>query len=641
MPTPVLATKLFVPARRSQTVARARLLERLDGAFDPERRLTLISAPAGFGKTTLVGEWIDQLARRRPETRVAWLSLDDGDNDLARFEAHLVAALGVTEPNEQPVPIETTLTALVNALAAAAVPTVLVLDDYHVIEAAAVHDGVAFLLDHLPSELRLVICSRSDPPLPLARLRTRAALIELRAVDLRFRPEEADEFLNRVMGLGLSAGDVRALEDRTEGWVAGLQLAALSLRDRDDSAAFIEAFTGSHRFVLDYLVEEVLALQPERVRGFLLQTAVLDRLTGPLCDALTGGDDGERMLEELERANLFIVALDERRRWYRYHHLFADCLRARMLADAQPLHAAASRWYEQHGMQEDAIAHALAVGDHDRAGRLVELALPEVSRARRDATLLGWLQALPDDVIRRRPALGVQAGWGALVTGDLDAAAARWDEAERALAQGEEAGALPMTIAMYRASLAQARGDVAGTAEHARRVLELAGPDDHFARGAGTGFLGLAAWAGGDVHGALNTFSQIAAELRTAGNVADALATTVPLADMWTAAGRPSTARGLLEDALRTADGGLPSADLHVALAELDRQAGDLAAANRHLETARSLGDAASMTENRFRWFVTAARVRSAEGEENAAFALLDEAERVYRRGFFPEVRPI
>ncbi len=622
MPASVLATKLFVPARRPQLVPRARLVERLD---EPAR-LKLISAPAGFGKTTLVSDWVERTTRR-----VAWLSLDAGDNDPNRFLAHVVAALlGPDTPGE------TTPAMLVNELAGAAEEIVLVLDDYHVIEAPAVHDSVTFLVDHLPAEVQLLISSRSDPPLPLPRLRTRGQLTELRAADLRFTPDEAADFLNRVMGLSLSAEDVEALEHRTEGWVAGLQLAALSLRDRDDASAFIEAFTGSHRFVLDYLVEEVLDLQPDDLRAFLLQTAPLDRLTGSLCDAVTGRADGDRTLEHLERANLFVVALDERREWYRYHHLFADCLRAR--TPPGPVHEIASRWFEQHRLFEDAIAHALAANDHDRAGHLIELTVPDIRRTRREATLFGWLRALDEDVVSRSPVLTVYFGFMLLASGDLDGASARLDHAERDLAS---TGELPMTIAMYRASLAQARGDIAGTTAHARRTLELAGPDDHFARAAGAGFLGLAAWADGDVHAALETFSQIAASLRAAGNLADALATSVPLADMWTVSGRPGQARRLLRDALETAAPGMPIADLHVALAELDRLAGDLDSAKAQLETARSLGELASVRENRFRWFVASARVNQDEGDFDAAFDLLDEAERLYRPGFFPDVRPI
>jgi LuxR family transcriptional regulator, maltose regulon positive regulatory protein len=673
MPTPVLATKLFVPARRPRLVARTRLTGQLDAALDSGHRLTLISAPAGFGKTTLVSDWIDHTTRRRPDTRVAWLSLDEGDNDPTRLLTHLVAALQRLDEGlgaealallgaAHPVPVDTTLTALINDLTTTAGHTVLVLDDYHAIEAPAVHDAVTFLLDHLPGQVHLLVASRSDPPLPLARLRTRGELTELRASDLRFTPDEADDFLNQSMGLRLSAGDVNALEIRTEGWVAGLQLAALSLRNVEDASAFIEAFTGSNRFVLDYLVEEVLGHQPEQVRTFLLHTALLDRLTGSLCDALTGRTDGSRMLEDLERANLFVVPLDDQRRWYRYHHLFADGLRARMLTDereqVRTLHQAASGWYEQHDLLDDAIGHALAAGDFDRAGLLVELALPGIRRTRQDAALLGWLKALPDEEVRRRPVLSVFYGWMLMVSGDLDAVEERLGDAERELAgprsatwaDTDELRTLPMTIATYRASLAQARGDLADMTEHARRVLELAGPEDHLARSGGAGFVALAQWADGDVHTALQTFSQTVTSLRAAGNLADELGTTVVLADMWTAAGRPGKASRLYEDALQLAtdrggsQGGaefLPTADLHVGLAELDREAGDLDSATQHLETARSLGEGASMQENRYRWFVAAARVHAAAGDPEAATRLLDQAEDRYLRGFFPDVRPI
>jgi LuxR family maltose regulon positive regulatory protein len=690
MPTSVLATKLFVPARRPNLVARIRLTQQLNAGLDSGHRLTLISAPAGFGKTTLVSDWIDHTNRRQPDTRIAWLSLDDGDNDPTRLLTHMVAALQRSDEGlgadaltllgaAQSVPVETTLTALINDLAGTAGQTILVLDDYHAIVAPAVHDAVTFLLTHLPAQLHLLVASRSDPPLSLARLRARGELTELRASDLRFTPGEADQFLNEVMGLSLAAGDVSALETRTEGWVAGLQLAALSLRNRDDVSAFIDAFTGSNRFVLDYLLEEVLGQQGEHIRTFLLHTALLDRLTGPLCDALTGRTDGSRMLEHLERANLFVVPLDDRRQWYRYHHLFADALRARMLTEdrekARTLHQAASGWYEQHGLFEDAIGHALAASDYDRAGYLMEMALPDLRRTRQEATLIGWLKALPDDEVRRRPVLSVFYGWMLMVSGDLDAADARLDDAERALAAAagtaatpgdpatQIAGApsatwadtvelrtLPMTIATYRASLAQARGDVAGTTKHARRVLELAGPEDHVARSGGSGFLALAAWADGDVQTALQTFSQAVRSMHAAGYLLDELSSTVVLSEMWLAAGRPSKARRLYQDALKLAyaraeasGGAVPmaTADLYVGLAELDREVGNLDSATRHLETATSLGERASLTENQYRWFVAAARAQAAYGDPDGALRLLDQAERLYVRGYFPELRPI
>ena len=332
---PILATKLHVPAPRPKGRPPPRLIERLNEGL--HHKLTLISAPAGFGKTTLVSEWI--AGSGRP---AAWLSLDEGDSDPTRFLAYLVAALrsvaanigeGVSAVLQSPQspPTESILTALLNEIAAIPETFILVLDDYHVIDAKPVDDALAFLLEHLPPCMHLVIATREDPRLPLARLRARGQMTELRAADLRFTPAETTEFLNRMMGLGLAAEDIAALETRTEGWIAGLQLAAISMRGHDDASGFIRSFTGSHGFVLDYLVEEVLERQPESVQTFLLRTSILERLCGPLCDAVLPGSSasGQATLEYLERANLFIVSLDNERRWYRYHHLFAELLRQR------------------------------------------------------------------------------------------------------------------------------------------------------------------------------------------------------------------------------------------------------------------------------------------------------------------------
>ncbi|HEY9336317.1 MAG TPA: AAA family ATPase, partial [Kribbella sp.] len=437
MSTTVLATKLFRPARRSGLVARPWLLERLDGVLTPGHRLALVSAPAGFGKTTLVGEWA---ARHE---RVGWLSLDDGDNALPRFLAHLWAALpGLrVAPPAADVPTVAALTAVVNDYADRdGGPTVLVLDDYHAIEALDVHEAVAFLLDHLPDQLHLVLSTRADPPFPVARLRARGQLTEIRVDDLRFAEPEAGAFLNDVMGLRLAGDDVRALEGRTEGWVAGLQMAALSLRGAPDAAGFIDAFTGSHRFVIDYLADEVLARQPADVRDFLLRTAVLDRLTGPLCDAVTGRTGSSQVLDELDRGNVFVVALDPDRVWYRYHHLFRDVLRARLLAEHPEelprLHRAASDWYAAQHLAPEAVRHALAADDHERAGRLIEEALPEVRRARQDAMLLGWIRSLPESVVQRNPVLCIAAAWSSMMAGELDRMARWLDAAEAALQAG-------------------------------------------------------------------------------------------------------------------------------------------------------------------------------------------------------------
>jgi LuxR family transcriptional regulator, maltose regulon positive regulatory protein len=677
--TPVLATKLFAPARRRQLVARPRVAERLGTTLDAGHRLTLVSAPAGFGKTTLLSDWLTDLHQRQRQARVGWLSLDDGDNDLTRFMAHLVAALQSAELEVDAAVLESlstasataALTPLVNDVARAGEHEpgkhwIVVLDDYHVIGASEVHEAVTFLLDHLPDHLHLAMATRSDPPLPLARLRGRGQLTELRAADLRFTPSEAQEFLNRVMGLELTAADVDALEDRTEGWIAGLQLAALSLRgiaDRDEVADFIQAFTGSNRFVIDYLADEVLARQPPQVRDFLLRTAILDRLHGLLCDAVTGGTDGMRTLEDLERGNLFVVPLDTERSWYRYHHLFADVLHARLLAEhpeqVPDLHDRASVWYAARGLVADAVRHALAAEDFERARYLMEEALPELSRTRQDGLLLTWARSLPEPVVRRSPVLSIVSSWSLLMAGDLDAAESRLDDAEAALTAGAQDPDLaatwadtndlrtaPATISVYRASLAQARGDVAGTVRHARHVLDLAGPEDHFLRGAGGGYLGLAAWASGNVDEALSTFSEAVRSLHAAGNFVDELDSTVVLADIWVASGRPGRARRLYEQALQTATMAGPpypraTADLHVGLAELDSELDDLTSAEAHLELARVLGERASITENRHRWYVVMAQVCAARGDYDAATRLLDQGEALYRHGFYPDVRPI
>jgi LuxR family maltose regulon positive regulatory protein len=679
VPTAVLATMLFAPARRPLAVARTRLAERLDTSLAPGRLLTLVSAPAGFGKTTVLSNWVARLAETDSAARVAWLSLDDADNDVTRLLTHLVTALGTSDQELEVESVLTALsgdptpalTALVNALAAAGAREprrqwVLVMDDYHLITAPQVHEAVAFLLDHAPEQVHLVVATRADPPLQLARLRGRGQLVEVRGADLRFTPEEAREFLTQAMDLDLEAADVEALEERTEGWIAGLQLAALSLRaiaTRPEVTDFIEAFTGSNRFVIDYLADEVLARQPTGVRDFLLRTAVLDRLTGPLCDAVSGQSGGAATLADLDRANLFVVPLDTERTWYRYHHLFADVLRARLLTEepglVPRLHRRASDWYAAHGLAADAVRHALLAEDFPRAGRLVEEAVAEVRRARQDGLLLAWARALPDPVVRRSPVLSIVAGWARMVAGDLDGLEACLDDAEAALAAGagdedlasswaptDDLRTAPATILVYRASLAQARGDVAGTVHHARAALDLAGPEDHFVRGAAGGFLGLAAWAAGDVEEALTTFSDAMRSLHAAGNLVDELDATLNLADMWVAAGRPSRARRLYEQALASAvEGGEPypraMSDLHVGLAELARELDDLAGAEAHLESARVLAERGSITENRHRWPLAMGQVRAARGDHEAAVRLLEEAARRYRHGFYPDVRPV
>jgi LuxR family maltose regulon positive regulatory protein len=684
---PVLGNKLHLPSRRRVLVPRRRLVDRLSLTDQQAPRLVLVAAPAGFGKTTLMTQWLTSPAVGH--TTVAWLALDSGDADLPRFLSHLVAAIQTAVPE---VGVETlallengdgaaahdAVVSLVNDLDLLAGPTVLALDDYHVIDAAEVHEAVAFLLDNLPPHVTLAITTRADPPLPLSRLRARGELVELRAADLRFTDEETGAFLNEVMALQLAPGQVAALGARTEGWAAGLQLAALSIPasqsgvpEPDAVERFVEAFTGSHRYVLDYLVEEVLERQPADVRRFLLDTSVLDQLTGELCDAVTGGHDSQTMLETLERENLFVVPLDDVRRWYRYHHLFAEALRARLHAQdsdrAGQLHRAAARWYGGAGLIADALPHALAGNDASLAAELVELGLPELSRQRQDRMLREWLGSLPADEKRRRPLLATAHAWTCLSGGDLDAVEPWLDAAETTLARGvvthpdlapspalpelalardAEVRGLPSMIAVYRAAVAQGRGDVAGTVAHAERALALASGDDHASRGAAAGFLGLAAWAAGDLITAVDTFGEAVRNLHLAGKTTDELGSTVVLAQMWLGRGRPDEAHRLLERALVAAEqqeGSPPSitGDLHVGLADVLREQGDLDGAEEHLHAAQELGDRGSLPENRHRWYTVRAGVLRGRGDLDAAVAMLDQAETLYLPGYFPDVHPI
>jgi LuxR family maltose regulon positive regulatory protein len=679
MPSPLLETKLRIPRGRRRLVARPRLIERLSRGA--ESALTLVSAPAGFGKTTLLTEWLASAPAEGPT--VAWLSLDQRDNDPTLFWTYFVTALKTAAPGvgagalsllqSSQSPIEQVLGSLLNDLDALTIDVVLVLDDYHLIEARDVQDGLAFLLEHLLPQLHLVIAGRADPALPLARLRARGQLVEIRAADLRFARDEAAAYLNQVMGLVLTAQDVAALEGRTEGWIAALQLAALSMQGRDDAAAFIAGFAGDDRYIVDYLAEEVLQRQPRHVKDFLLQTSILDRLSGPLCDAVTGQGSGKARLAALDRANLFLVPLDDRRQWYRYHQLFADVLRAHLL-DEQPndvpaLHRRASIWYEQNDDPSEAIGHALAAKDFERAANLVELAIPAMRRSRREAALYGWLKALPDQVIGQRPVLSVGYAGALLAVGELGDVEGRLQDAERWLdaptgvgdrsqalpaemvvVDDAELSRLPGSIALYRAAQSLARGDEIATVTHAWRAIELSA-EDHLIRAAAAGLLGLAFWAGGDLEAGHRAYTDCMAGLRQVGYVADTFGCAIALADIRLAQGRIGDALRTYEQTLELSlqqrapeqDGSVlrGTADMYVGMAELHRERDDLPAALQYLLRSKELGEYTGLPQNPYRWRVAMARLRQSEADLDGALDLLNEAERLYVSDFFPNVRPV
>ena len=554
MSVPLLKTKLYVPPVRPELVPRPRLVEQLNRGFRRGRKLTLVSAPAGYGKTTLLSEWAAQSDRP-----VAWVSLDQSDNDAIRFWTYFAAALetvGIDAGDVSPArlqsphlpPVDASLTPLLNQLVEMPDSFALVLDDYHVITTPAIHAAVSFLLENLPSQMHLVVATRADPPLAIPRLRVRGQLTELYESDLRFTSEETARLLELVFELSLSAADVRALERRTEGWIAGLQMAAISMRGRDDVAEFVRAFTGSHRYVLDYLTEEVLRQQPQDVRRFLLRTAILDRLVAPLCDAVIEGvtlqegrSTSQLMLEYVEASNLFIIPLDEERRWYRYHRLFADLLlqRARReCPDLLPrLHQRASEWYEQNWFTSEAIRHSLACRDFERAGRLIEqVAWPMMARCE-NVALLTWMDALPDDAIAARPRLGVARAWALAVAGELDAVAPSMAGIDLQQVPGEAAAA--------RAYTATIRGDTRRGITFARQALEQLPEDDLFLRGFLALNLGIAYFSDGEPAAASRALNQ-AVDLSRAADQPD-----LTMAAMATL-GHVQEAQALLHEAVET-----------------------------------------------------------------------------------------
>ncbi|MEM7131632.1 MAG: LuxR C-terminal-related transcriptional regulator [Chloroflexota bacterium] len=693
MPKPILTTKLYIPSPRPSVVLRSRLTERLNASY--HRKLTLISAPAGFGKTTLLSAWA--VVCNQP---VAWLSLDEEHNDPTRFLVYFVAALRTLDLNvypkssvvvpprpteglklqplfehapnyvegapqlgesvlgalhlPQPPPLTALLTTLLNELTTVSQNFILVLDDYHCVESQVVNQALIFILEHMPPLMHLVIATREVPPLPLARFRARDQVTELRAQDLRFTQVEATEFLNQVMDLNLSIADIAALESRTEGWITGLQLAAISLQGHQDATDFIQSFSGSHTFVLDYLVEEVLQQQPEPIRKFLLCTSILERLCGSLCDAVLpqSSPSGQEMLEYLERANLLLVPLDDKRAWYRYHHLFAEALQARLTREhpdsVKELHLRACGWYERHNLRSAAIQHALAGQDFERAAELIEQEWSANSGTYfQNAVWTGWVQRLPDALIRSRLTLSLGFAWALLFSGDLQAAADRLRDANRLLELTTNGnGSLQALLAIAWAFHAQAIGENASTIKHAHQAITCLSEEDPYISGLASSLLGLAYWTNGDLDDAIKYMSDATVRLRMAGHFLYAISGTYVLASIKIAQGHLFDAVNTYKEALHfVATLGEPpllgTADLHLGLSRLYREQGKVEDAREHLLKGESLGEQAALPEWPYGLYLTQAQFKVDQGEFDEALHYLEEAEKLYRGGPVPNIRPV
>jgi LuxR family maltose regulon positive regulatory protein len=647
-------TKLLFPLVRPRLVPRPRLVGRLQAGL--QGPLTLISAPAGFGKTTLLGEWRAGAGRDWP---VAWLSLDAGDNDPLRFLLYLAAALesaqadltghtlALLQSRQTPV-VDVVLNLLAYELSGCPRDVALVLDDYHEITNLELHQGLEFLLAHLPPAVHLVLLTRADPPLPLARLRARNQLIEIRAADLRFTAEETAAFLNDVMGLGLSPGNVAALERRTEGWAAGLQLAALSLRGREDPSAFVATFSGSHHYIVDYLVEEVLDRQPEAVRSFLLQTAILDRLSGPLCDTLTGRSDGQAVLEQLEQGNLFLTPLDDQRRWYRYHPLFADVLRNRLRqADAgalpELLHRAAA-WFEENDLLYEALNHALALPDPGRAARLLSDHWLQLTQECSLSTFARWIESFPAEVIQDHPRLGLIYAWTLWELGHPDAVGRYIEGAEQALTRQLAAGqarrddprvrVLQAEITAWRATIAASKGDLPAALDLSCQSLAMAPEGASVARGLALAKLFDAYSEMGWLEKAAHACADALAEARAAGNPGPVASTAFNLGQLFVVQGLLHRAAEVYQEGLRYAQHRgqvqmLAYGMVHLGLSDVLYEWNDLDAAGRHIELGLELSQQAGRPVETQAGQIYQARLRRARGDPQGALGQLDQAARM------------
>ncbi len=639
MTAPVLMTKLHIPPLLPGLVSRRRLIRRLDEGLQVGHRLILVSAPAGYGKTTLVTEWLRGIQDAGDAApAVSWLSLEEADSDPARFLSYLIAALQAVDPtigqtaqamlrSPQPPPPEPLVTSLINEIAASPRSVVLVLDDYHLIKALPIHQQLAFLVEHQPARMRLVIATREDPPLPLARLRARGQTLEIRQDDLRFSREECADFFRSVMALDLSQEDIAALERRTEGWIAGLQLAALSMHGRGDLRDFVRAFSGSSRYILDYLVEEVLQRQSPDAQNFLLNTSILDRFSAPLCDAVVERGNSRDMLWALEQANLFIVPLDQTREWYRYHHLFADLLQHLLKIEAPhagpQLHQRASQWYADHGFRADAIHHALAAPDWERAAELISLAYDDLLKRGETVTLLNWYGALPEDFVRARVSLCLEYSWPLIL-------AAQLDEAESYLRQAEQLAhddpAMLGQILTAQAYVARTRGDGRRAFDLSQRALSLLRPDDDASRSIVAMNLGMAYWYAGHLDSAQQMLSDARDAAHRSGNSYAAATAQIFLCGIVRVRGKLHQAVAAYQQLIEQSGPSPIAALAQSNLARLLYEWNDLEAAAQQAQRSVEFSQRGGNAEVVLASYRTLALIKQAQGDVAAAQAALQES---------------
>lgn len=655
MSSQILTTKLYIPTSRSQTVSRLHLIDRLNQGL--QARLTLVCAPAGFGKTTLISEWLSQC-----EHPSAWLSLDEQDNAPKRFLTYVIEALQTIAPHidddllkilqsPQPPVIDTLLISLINSLATIPDTFILVLDDYHVLDTKEIDTALTFLLDNLPPQMHIVITTREDPQVPLAKYRARAELTEIRAKDLRFSSEEIHTFLNDIMGLDLPHDSIIALENRTEGWIASLQMAAISLQGQDDKTQFIEAFTGSHRFIMDYLLEEVLNQQPTQLRKFLTQTSILTRLNANLCDAVTETQDSQLVLEQLEQRNLFISPLDNSRQWFRYHHLFADALRARLKRESHEafsaVHQRSSQWYEENEYIMDALRHAFLAEDEQRASRLLELIWSEMDLSYQSARWLKWAKQLSEDIILTRPVMCLGYAWALINEGDFQTGEKYLQHAEKYIAHDlsdvivhdvEQWKSLPASIISARAYIAMAMGQVEQTIHYAKQSLKLSTDPMQTSHRQASALLGFASWATGDLQSADLALEKYLLSMNYLGSAIIAY-----IADLRIQLGRMRDANVIYQDSLKRIDNFPPlgTEELYRGLAEFQLELGNLDDAKKYLDISQSLGEQMAILTWEQRFAVTEAWYYVMLGEYNTALERLEFAEMNYLQTAMPDIRPI